>query len=178
MDNFYSKINNSFRPLIIIAIALPFIFLACNGKKSNKSAKQNAQNQSTTATGNQMQKSDATAAPSQSTHAAADTTKNNAITAAKGHKLSKTNGCFACHSIDGTKKVGPTWKDMYGRKTTLKDGSTVTADSAYIAKSITDPGAQVVKGYSPSMPSFNYLKKDQIASIIAYIKSISKESSS
>jgi cytochrome c oxidase subunit 2 len=171
MTNFHSKTNNSFRLLITISVALPLLLLSCSGKKSNQSSQQKTQQQSTTTADNQMQKNGAATTT-------ADTTKSNDITAAKGHKLAKNNGCFACHSIDGTRKTGPTWKNLYGRKTTLKDGSTVKADSAYIVKAIKDPSAQIVKGYSPSMPSFDYLKKDQIAAIIVYIKSISKKGSS
>lgn len=100
------------------------------------------------------------------------------VSAAEGKKIAQNNGCFSCHSTNGKKMAGPTWKDLYGRKTTLKDGSTLTADSAYIAQSIVKPKAKIVKGYSPVMPAFSYLKKGQIESLIAYIKSISKNSKS
>jgi mono/diheme cytochrome c family protein len=103
-----------------------------------------------------------------------DTTKIKAITAKRGKKIAKSNGCFSCHTTNGTEKSAPTFKNLYGRKTTLKNNLTVTADSAYIAQSIKDPDAKIVKGFSPLMPPFNYLKDDQIASIIEYIKSISE----
>jgi cytochrome c551/c552 len=173
MSNFHSKISSSFRLLVIISMTLPFLLLACSGQKSNKSAKQNTQEQSTSATTADTQNQ-----ATETANKSANATQPNDITAEKGHKLAKNNGCFACHSTNGKDMTGPTWKDLYNSKTTLKDGSTVTADSAYIAKSIVDPSAQLVKGYAPTMPKFSYLKKDQIASIIAYIKSISKGSSS
>jgi cytochrome c2 len=105
-----------------------------------------------------------------------DTTKYNQVTAERGHKIAKNNGCFTCHSRNGTRGTGPTFKNLYGRTVHLKDGSTITADSAYIAKSINTPRAQIVNGYLPVMPKFN-LKEDQIKSIIKYIKSISEEKS-
>jgi cytochrome c oxidase subunit 2 len=99
------------------------------------------------------------------------------ISAAQGHKIAEDNGCFACHSTDGTKKVGPTWKNLYGHKVQLKGDSTVTADSTYLHKSIIDPNAAIVKGFSPSMPSYSYLESAKIKSLIAYIKSLSDKSS-
>lgn len=100
------------------------------------------------------------------------------ISAARGHKLAKMSGCFACHTTDGTKKVGPTWKNLYGSKVQLKNGKMVIADSTYIHQSIVDPTAKIVKGFQPLMPKFSYLKKAQIKSLIAYIKTISDSTAS
>ena len=33
---------------------------------------------------------------------------------ARGKELAGSMGCATCHSIDGTKMTGPTWKDLYG----------------------------------------------------------------
>lgn len=88
----------------------------------------------------------------------------------KGKQLSAQ--CLACHSIDGSTVVGPTWKGLYGHEVTLSDGSKVTADSDYIAESIRDPNAKVVEGFPPVMPPFAYLSDQDIADIIAYIKSL------
>jgi len=88
----------------------------------------------------------------------------------KGKQLSAQ--CLACHSVDGSTIVGPTWKGLYGHEVTLSDGSKVTADSAYIAESIHDPNAKVVEGFPAVMPPFAYLSDQDIADIIAYIKSL------
>lgn len=114
------------------------------------------------------------AKPTSISQATAKKSKFHKITASRGHEIAQSKGCFTCHSTNGTRKVGPSWKNLYGRKTALSNGKTITADSAYIATSITDPKAMIVKGYPPVMPSFSSLKKAQIESIIAYIKSISK----
>src|SRR5689334_18429248 len=53
--------------------------------------------------------------------------------------------CMACHSIDGSTIVGPTWKGLYGSTVELEGGTTVVADDAYIANSIKNPLSQVVK---------------------------------
>jgi cytochrome c oxidase subunit 2 len=95
--------------------------------------------------------------------------------AAAGQQLAADNGCTGCHTVDGSAGVGPTWMGMFGSEVTLADGSTVTADEAYIHESILNPGAQVHEGFSPSMPSFEgRLNDDQINQIIAYIKTLTE----
>ena len=85
----------------------------------------------------------------------------------------ETKGCTACHSIDGTTKVGPTLKGLYGSKVGLTDGATVSADDAYLKESIELPMKRVVKGFQPSMPTFQgVLKETEINALIAYIKSL------
>ena len=63
--------------------------------------------------------------------------------------------CLSCHSVDGSAMVGPTWKGLYGEEVELDDGTTVIADDAYLAESITDPGAKIVKGFpAGAMPPY------------------------
>jgi cytochrome c oxidase subunit 2 len=89
-----------------------------------------------------------------------------------GQALVAQNGCGACHSLDGSKLTGPTWRGLAGSTVTLSDGSTVTADEAYLTESIKDPGAKVVKGFQAGvMPQFN-LTDAEIKSIVAYIQTI------
>ena len=93
-----------------------------------------------------------------------------------GARLYTMLGCNQCHSLDGSKLVGPTWRGLYGRTTTLADGATVTADSVYIRRSILEPQAQIVAGYQPVMPPFQGKVTDQgIAALIAYIKTLREE---
>ncbi len=83
-------------------------------------------------------------------------------------------GCFACHTVDGTKLIGPTWRGLYGSQVKLADGTTVTADDAYIKQSILEPASQVVHGFPPM--SFNAkalgITDQQISNIIEYIKTL------
>lgn len=85
--------------------------------------------------------------------------------------------CLSCHSIDGSPMVGPTWKGLYGHEVELEDGSQVIADEAYLYESITDPGAKIVKGFpAGAMPPYGSILSDQnIADIIAYIRSLAEE---
>ena len=92
----------------------------------------------------------------------------------KGKAVVMKLGCLACHSTDGTVKIGPTWKDLYGSKVTLSDGSPVTADDNYIRESMLVPGAKIVKGFPNVMPTFKgIIKDDEITAVIAYLKTLS-----
>jgi cytochrome c oxidase subunit II len=88
----------------------------------------------------------------------------------RGQEVAQARGCLACHSVDGSPSVGPTWQGLYGRTETLADGSTAAVDEAYLKESILEPAAKVVKGYAPIMPKVN-LGVDEVAALIAYIKS-------
>jgi cytochrome c oxidase subunit 2 len=92
---------------------------------------------------------------------------------ALGQSLYKQRGCQQCHSVDGVRGIGPSFKGIYGEKQKLADGRTVTVDEDYIHESIIEPMAKVVEGYAPVMPTFKgKLKDKEIAGLIEYIKSL------
>lgn len=95
------------------------------------------------------------------------------ISAERGKEIAQQNACFSCHSTDGSKIIGPTWKGLFGHEVQLESGETVVADSAYIHESIVDPQAKIVAGFPPTMPPYDFLSESEIGSIIAYIKSLS-----
>jgi mono/diheme cytochrome c family protein len=90
---------------------------------------------------------------------------------AAGKALFASKTCFTCHSTDGSRLVGPTFKGLAGKEETLTDGTTVTVDDAYLAESITDPMAKIVEGYAPAMPPLP-LTDDEVTALIAYISSL------
>lgn len=90
---------------------------------------------------------------------------------AKGRALAQSKACVGCHSADGSASAGPSWKGLYQRTETLADGSRVKADEAYLRRSILEPQAQVVKGFPNIMPR-NDLSDDEVAALIAYIRSL------
>lgn len=92
--------------------------------------------------------------------------------AASGQALAGAQGCLACHSIDGTPGIGPTWKDLFGKTETMLDGSIVTVDEAYLTESITDPNAMVVEGFAPIMPPYEFSDED-LEALVEYIKQVS-----
>lgn len=90
-----------------------------------------------------------------------------------GEQLAQEYACATCHSTDGSKMTGPTWKGIFGHEVELTDGSTVTVDENYIRESILDPNAKVVKGFPSVMNTYQgQLNDDQISAIIEYIKSL------
>ncbi|NCP88282.1 MAG: cytochrome c oxidase subunit II [Anaerolineae bacterium CG_4_9_14_3_um_filter_57_17] len=94
--------------------------------------------------------------------------------AGRGQKLYESLGCKACHSTDGSGGIGPTWKGLYGSAVALSDGTSVSADDAYLKSSILEPGAQTVASYTAgAMPaSFSNLTDGQIADLIEFMKSL------
>ena len=90
----------------------------------------------------------------------------------RGQALVAANGCAACHSINGSPGIGPTWFGLAGRTEELTDGSTVVADDAYLHESISAPQAKIVAGFENQlMPAYDFTD-EQIADIIAYIKTL------
>ncbi len=81
--------------------------------------------------------------------------------------------CITCHSLDGSKLVGPSFKGLYGREGELNDGSTYVANDEYIQKSIMDPASQIVKGYQPLMPPYaQQLGDEDVQGVIEYLKTL------
>lgn len=89
--------------------------------------------------------------------------------AEEGHALLTSEGCAACHGSDGEGGIGPELAGLAGSEVELADGTTLTADTAYIRTSITDPGAQIVAGYQIQMPE-SALEPDQVDAIVAWIQ--------
>jgi len=94
-----------------------------------------------------------------------------------GLKILQKNGCIACHSIDGSKVVGPSFKGLAGSmRTVTTNGATrqVKADEAYIKNSIDNPDADVVDGYPAGlMKSYSkMISAEEMEQINEYFKSL------
>jgi cytochrome c oxidase subunit II len=96
---------------------------------------------------------------------------------ATGRRIMQSIGCFACHSIDGSKLVGPSFKGIWGATHTVvtgRDERQVVVDEDYIRRSIYDPNADVVKGFNRGL-MLTYegqLSDGDIANIIEYLKTL------
>jgi cytochrome c oxidase subunit 2 len=93
---------------------------------------------------------------------------------AGGKQVIEEKGCVGCHSTDGTKKIGPTFKGLYdSRVTVLTDGKerTIEADEAYLRRSINKPKADVVKGYPDIMPVLS-LTPEELDQVVEYIETL------
>jgi cytochrome c oxidase subunit 2 len=92
-----------------------------------------------------------------------------------GAKLFGDKACATCHIGDGSGRA-PSLNGVYGAQVLLADGTTVTADDAYIRESILQPNAKIVAGYQPLMPTFQgQLTEEQIIALTSYIKSLQSQ---
>jgi len=93
--------------------------------------------------------------------------------AERGEALVSQNGCNACHSVDGSSGVGPSFAGLWGSERTFQNAEPVSADENYIRESILESNAKILEGYDPVMPSYQGVINDQqIGDIIEYIKTL------
>ena len=90
---------------------------------------------------------------------------------AHGQQVAKDKGCTSCHTADGSKSEGPTWKGLAGSTVTLADGTKVVADDAYLTRSIKEPRAQIVQGYKTAMP-VSSVSDAETTALVTYIKAL------
>lgn len=92
--------------------------------------------------------------------------------AERGRRLLDSYGCLQCHG-NVRNPVGPPLTGLFNQQVPLADGSRVSADAAYIRRSILEPQQQVHAGFQPVMPSFQgKLDAEQILDITAYLRSV------
>jgi cytochrome c oxidase subunit 2 len=94
--------------------------------------------------------------------------------AAEGLRLLKSKGCLGCHSTDGTRKVGPTYKGLFGKtETVLTNGKkqTVTVDAAFIKHYVRDPNVERIPGFQPIMPKIQ-VTDGELDKIVAYLETL------
>lgn len=104
----------------------------------------------------------------------AEQTGESADPVERGQKWYTTYGCNACHSLDGTPGVGPSWKGIYGEQVTFTDGTSGIVDDNYLYESIRNPALKIVQGYQNLMPANVAvdLTDDKINDIIRFIESL------
>ncbi len=92
-----------------------------------------------------------------------------------GRLIADGNGCLACHSIDGSDGVGPTWLGLFGSEEQLSDGSRVTVDADFIRRSVADPDAQVTEGFDAGLMPKTFadtLSDKDVDAIIAFMQGL------
>jgi len=92
-----------------------------------------------------------------------------------GKRLLQEKGCLGCHSLDGTRRVGPSLLGIYGRQVTVAEGDktrTLTADADYLVESIRAPKAEIVQGYPPVMPAYADLSEEELEAIVDYLEDL------
>lgn len=93
------------------------------------------------------------------------------VLAQKGLEVARGQGCVACHSLDGSKGIGPTWLGMYGSRARLSDGSEVLVNEDYIRESISNPAAKVVAGYDNLMVKY-FLSEEDILALLEFTRQL------
>jgi cytochrome c oxidase subunit 2 len=89
-------------------------------------------------------------------------------------KLLESKGCLGCHTLDGTAKVGPTFKRLFGSRVTVTTNGkdrTLNVNAAYLERSIKQPQADLVKGYMPVMPTLP-MTENEIKTIVDYLQTV------
>jgi cytochrome c2 len=94
--------------------------------------------------------------------------------AAAGAELFQANGCYACHSLAGERKIGPGLRGIFGTTVELNDGSTVLIDDNYLVESILQPQAKRVAGYDDAaMPSYEgLLSAEDVRALAEYLTAL------
>jgi cytochrome c oxidase subunit 2 len=95
---------------------------------------------------------------------------------ARGERLVEERACLSCHSTDGTRLAGPTWKGLAGSTVELADGRRVVADREYLRRAIQDPDAETIKGF-PSGLMASVIKPGTVSdedadAIAAYLETL------
>lgn len=89
-----------------------------------------------------------------------------------GLAIATANGCTACHSVDGSTTIGPSWLGAFGSERVLENGQAITVDRAYLLASIVDPRAQIAEGYPEAAMPTGYgdrLSSAELDAIVEFI---------
>lgn len=144
-------------PLVALACTLALAIVGCGGGQSQSGAGSSA----------------STAASNASTTSAQASTP-----VARGRVLYAQDGCSACHSIDGSRLTGPSWKGLAGSVVHLSDGHTLIADDAYLRRHIVKPQAYTVAGYpgevmAQAISQLELSKRPrEVGALVAFIDSL------
>ena len=91
----------------------------------------------------------------------------------RGREVAVRRACVACHTNDGQRHVGPSWRGLYGSDRVLADGKHVIANEEYLTRSMMDPNEDVVAGYAAIMPTYRgTLTAGEAGALVEYIKSL------
>ena len=94
-----------------------------------------------------------------------------------GQTLHKTKGCVQCHTTDGSRGTGPTWKNLFGYESHYNSAPAWVIDENAIREAIYEPQAKIRQGFPNQMASYQgRINGKELRAIIAYMKSLSDKS--
>ena len=89
-----------------------------------------------------------------------------------GEELFAKYVCNTCHYPDSAARA-PILSGIYGERVEMADGSSAVVDENYLRESILNPGARIVAGYQPLMPTYQgQIGEEELIQLIAYIKGL------
>lgn len=91
-----------------------------------------------------------------------------------GQRILQAKGCLGCHTLDGTSKIGPTFKALAGRNETViaaGQEKSITVDEGFIREHILNPRSALVKGYPPVMPQVP-MSDEELKTIVSYMETL------
>ena len=92
----------------------------------------------------------------------------------RGQERARAIGCTNCHSADGSKRQGPTFRGQWGKVVTLSGGRTATYDEAYVTESVRNPNAARRPGFTGAMTPYDQAKVSDadLALLMAYVRDL------
>jgi len=101
----------------------------------------------------------------------------NAASSNPGFAVLQNNACTGCHSIDGSKLVGPSFKGLFGSTIEVKTNGVlhkVKVDEEYIKTSVYDPDKDIAKDFTSGImkPYKNIIKDSDLKLINEYLKTL------
>lgn len=88
-----------------------------------------------------------------------------------GKLLYESKGCNTCHTLDGTRSDGPSFKGIFGKAERMSDGTVIKIDENYIRQSILQPQTNIVAGYEGIMPTFQgLLRERELQALVEFVK--------
>jgi len=91
-----------------------------------------------------------------------------------GLRIMQAKGCLGCHTLDGTSKVGPTFKGLVGRREKViaaGQEKSVTVDESFIREHILNPRSTTVEGFPPVMPQVP-MTDEELKTIVSYMEAL------
>lgn len=94
----------------------------------------------------------------------------------RGRQVVLKYGCVQCHTDDGTRAQGPSFKGLFNSTVQYIDGSTGVVNEEDVRYALREPAGKVIDTYEPSMPKFSdRFTEEETVNLIAYLRSIGEK---